>query len=248
MKVEWTIQLMSIAPSSSHTSSTGAAHQDTAYPADPHFRCTLSIEPSQGRLVCNGHPGQLQVFHASTLCFDHAIEVVPYSRVSRPERHSVIYAPTVSLFSFASVARPGGDPTALDHYLGTVDMQRGEELGVQDSLKVWQLCAATGRYAAVAQMDRPHGAVRVASLAMQSSAVGCLTAAYDGSIKLWAATLSSVANTAAATPSSGAQQQWVNLYAFKYRDCPANCLAFSPDASLLALAHENTVSLWEPAS
>jgi WD40 repeat protein len=47
---------------------------------------------------------------------------------------------------------------------------------------------------------------------------------------------------------SGGLTDWVCLFSFTYRECPALALAFSRDSSLMVTAHKTTVSLWDPQS
>lgn len=40
--------------------------------------------------------------------------------------------------------------------------------------------------------------------------------------------------------------KWTCAYSFRYRDTPATSVAFSRDGSLLAVAHRNLVTFWDP--
>jgi WD40 repeat protein len=87
------------------------------------------------------------------------------------------------------------------------------------------------------------GIHRVVSLTLQTSEVGCLTSAVDGTVKLWATSTPPLDSTNSSVSQSDAQ--WMCLYTFKYRDCPANVACLSLDNSVLAIAYENTLSLWD---
>ena len=52
--------------------------------------------------------------------------------------------------------------------------------------------------------------------------------------------------TTAAPAVDAAALKWVCSYSFKYRDSPAGSLSFSRDGSLLAVAHRNLLTLWDP--
>jgi WD40 repeat protein len=229
MHVEWTLQSLAIIPSENDTMA------DVIFQSDSKYRCQVRVEPSRGLLVCNGYPGHLQLYDLVSQAFHSSIEVVRYVRVSKTEKHTRIYAPSVTHFCFGTVSTS----RCTQYYLATVDVRRGEEIGVSDSIKLWQYSAAGERYLQVAQMDRPHGLQRVVSVCMQQGDVGCVTSATDGSVKLWTTTAASDAN-------SDAEPQWVCRFSFTYRECPVNAVQFSQDASLLALAHENVVSFWDP--
>ena len=228
MNIEWTIQGLSIP-------STVPSPPDESILFAERHRCRVRIDPSRGFIASNGYPGHIQFYDVSNQAYAGDLEVVNYVRVSRTEKFTRIYAPSVSLFEFSKVSQA----TSTQYYLAAVDVCRGEDIGVEFSLKVFQFQSSSEKYHQVAQMDRPHGRHRVVGLTMLRQEVGCVTSAVDGSVKMWR-----TSNTAAVSAES--DLPWICQYSFKYRDCPANVTCFSNDSSLFALAHENMVSLWEP--
>lgn len=228
MSIEWTIQGLSI------PSSTPTPPEEAIFFAD-HHHTRIKIDPSRGLIACNGYPGHIQLYDIRNQVFAGSIEVVQYVRVSKTEKYTRIYAPSVALFEFSKVVHG----SSTNYYLATIDVRRGEDIGSEYSLKVFQFQSNSEKYNQVAQMDRPHGKYKVIGLTMQQQVIGCVTSAVDGSIKMWRT--SSTNNV-----SPDTELQWICLYTLKYRDCPANFTCFSHDNSLFALAHENMVSLWDP--
>lgn len=228
MSIEWTIQGLSVP--SAHP----IPPEETIFFAD-RLRCRAKIDPSRGFLACNGYPGHVQFYDISNRSFAGNVEVVQFVRISRTEKFTRIFVPSVALFEFSQVSHS----LSTHYYLATIDVCRGEEIGTEYSLKVFQFQSSLDKYHQVAQMDRPHGGQRVIGLTMLRHEVGCVTSAIDGSVKLWRTVTSS-------EMSADSDLQWICQYSFKYRDCPANFICFSNDSSLFALAHENLVSLWDP--
>ena len=80
-------------------------------------------------------------------------EVVPYVRVSRTEAHTKMFAPSVSLYEYATGA--GGESL-----LATLDVRKGGEGEQGSSLKFWAWEASKSTYRLAAQVENPHGTSR----------------------------------------------------------------------------------------
>ena len=230
------------------------------------FRCGIKIEPRLRHAVCNGYPGQLQSLDLASRTLRATLEVVTFTRVSRTEAQTRLYAPSVTHFEFLDC------PLGL--FLATLDVRRGagdgpglggEKGESEASLKFFQWDAGRNEYRLTAQVDRPHGAFRVTSMAFappggvgvggEGACVVCATAAVDGTVKLWrahAAPISALASAAAQGGRATAAPRpraltWSCAFSFQHKDCPCHALAYSCDGSLLAVAQENVVTLWDPS-
>jgi WD40 repeat protein len=239
---------------------------DSSSPSDSKAVCSLQVDPVSGWLACNGYPGQLQLFEISSNTVRSVHEVVQFNRVSKTEQYTKLFVPTVSLFKFFTYKpSPSSAGSARERtVLVTVDSRRGEEFAREINLKFWEWSDQAQRYRLVTHIPRAHGEHRITSAAFRPTDIACCaTAAVDGSVKLWR------------SASAGPNPHWACVYSFTYRYaigviyahhgsryvcvfvyvcvCVCRCihadgLSFSSDGSLLAVAHANLISLFEPTS
>lgn len=208
--------------------------------------CKIIVDRHCGLLVCNGYPGRLQMYDIAAEICRAEVDVISYVRLSSASEKVPLYVPSVSLFQFSNPAAPGGH-----RLLATVDIQQGEALAPESSLKFWGWGAHKGRtpdtsngnltYRIQAQVDRPHGtSATVIAIAFHPTKPMLVTAASDGSIRIW--------SLGAAAGSHGKSLAWACEGSMKYRDCAVGAIAFSWDGSLLAITYANIITLWEPTS
>lgn len=244
MVIEWTLRYLYLPPNNPPPGEAPIFHSDS------NFKCKLAIDFSRNLLVSNGAPGHLQFYSlaadASSSSFHSSLAVIPsYIRVSKTEFHTRLYRQDISFFAFSHNLSTTNNSRRAEYFLATVDVRRGEEIGIEYSLKIFKFEAKDDAYKLVAQIDNPHGVKnKIMSLTMQQNeSIGALTTASDGSIKLW-----SPASSSLSSPSDAKQDglSFVNLFSFKYRDAPVHNTCFSMDNSILAITYENVVALWDP--
>ncbi len=218
MREEWSLRSLSL--SSTH---------------DEMFSYATKQDPVDGYLVCNGAPGKLQALDPYSRSIRWTHDVVEHTRVSRPEKFSEVFAPSVLYFDFLKTSH---GPV----YLSTIDSRRGEERDiVVSSLKFWLLDSRKSMYVLSAQVEIPHGDHAVTSLKFlpdryQDSQMNyAVTTGEDGSVKLWGVALDEQRRAA-----------WTCVYTFRHKDTAVSDMACSLDGSLLALAQNNVVSVWDP--
>lgn len=239
--------------------------------SDLSWCCFVGVEPRSNHIVCNGYPGALQTMDPGTQMMSQQYEVVNFTRVSKKEKHSKIFLPSITLFKFASISSSSSGNYISNsnnssngssskstvrgahiHIMVTVDVRRGEctEAGVGGdiSIKFWEWASKKGAYRLSAQMDQPHGNIRVTDIALScpasDSGAHCLSSAVDGSVKMWKGVPQSLDSLGRTTGTI----RWHCAYSFKFRDCPAGSLAFSSDGSLFAVSHHNLLTLWDPVA
>ena len=178
---------------------------DSSSPSDIKAVCTLEVDPVSGWLACNGYPGQLQLFEISSNTVRSMHEVVQFNRVSKTEQYTKLYVPTVSLFKFFTYTSSSAGMRERT-VLVTVDSRRGEEFAREINLKFWEWSDQSQRYRLVTHIPRAHGEHRITSAAFHpADDASCVTAAVDGSVKLWR------------SASAGSNPHWVCAYSFTYR-------------------------------
>lgn len=218
------------------------AFLDHSIPSDRYAESVLEIDPKSSLLACNGYPGQLQMYDIASNSVRSIHEVVQFNRVSRTEKHTKIYVPSVSLFKFQSynTSKFGN----AKYLLATVDVRKGEEFVAEANLKFWSWSDVMNSYKLVTHVPRPHGTARVTAVAFSPShpLYTCASAATDGSVRIWRL------DPAVAAGKMFGDAHWSCVYSFTYRAASASALAFSADGSVFAVAHANTVSLWDPVT
>ena len=150
------------------------------------------------------------------------VEFVAFS----PERHDV-------------VGQEDGET-----WMATFDSWQDREYAAETHLKIWigypRLGSAQRRpYTVNTRIDLPHGTARLSSMVFSSSALGkprLATTSSDGLIKIWSHGTSST--------QSQVNGAWLCLLSFHYRSIVCIDAAFSPDNSLLAVAHLGHITLW----
>ena len=142
-------------------------------------------------------------------------------------------------------------------------MKKHEEMYTEHSLKFWLVDGdKESSHELVSQMNAPHQEQAITALAV--GAVGrtsdlslqgmTATAGADGTVKIWKGAFESVksmsrAKDASQTGFTDVKNDcfvWKCMYSFQYRVTPVLALAWSIDLSVLAVAHDQVVSLWDP--
>lgn len=124
--------------------------------------------------------------------------------------------------------------------MATFDSWQSLDWAFSSNLKFWhQSSSDPAFYYLVAVLSNPHGTSSVTAMAFPPAGTTdprLITAAEDGSLKRWKY-----------YPGDRALRQkaaWKCESEFRHRDKPALALAWSPDGSLFAVAHNDSVSLW----
>ncbi|KIO25200.1 hypothetical protein M407DRAFT_25424 [Tulasnella calospora MUT 4182] len=192
----------------------------------------LAVDPQRRRLaLASFHPASIQIHSLLTSDSVQEVEVAPSNRVSSKDKPVFITPTTVTQATFDHTGR----------WLATID---GREASLDSSaawyLKFWELrdTSKGDRYVLNTRIDLPHGYERIVMVEFCNPAtVGgplkLATAGEDGTVKIWGAR------------GPIGQESWVNRATLTYREETPSHLSFSPDGSVLAVAHGSYVTLWD---
>lgn len=197
-------------------------------------RLPLAVQPNTGHLViAAGHPSSLQFVDPDSDEQVMQLEVVPSNRVSRPD-DAPLAAARVEHVCFSRDAS----------WMATLDRKPTGEV----TLKIWQWEERRRTYLLNTRIDDPHGpGATVHSIDFSPRAFASLagspllvTTGSDKRSKTWRCILRDGKRL------GQKDVFWVARSSFDYRDTIPTCSAWSPDASLLAIAQGTCVTLWEP--
>ncbi len=201
-------------------------------------------------MASNGSAGRLQLFSARSQALVGSVQIASCVKVQSGLRRAQL--PVLTHFAFA--AGPGNITVLV-----TADVQQGEELDAACALKFWEAAAQDGskdstrdkngdkvqQFDLVSQVNAPHGAQLLSSLAVQGHADSVLvcSASADGTLKLWRR---SADNSRVAASSTSTRTGWRCAYSLRYRDCAIGSLCLSADLSLLVASYGNLLTFWDP--
>ncbi|KAF8323320.1 WD40 repeat-like protein [Clavulina sp. PMI_390] len=213
---------------SSHTSS--PSNQTSA---------PLAVHPITQHLVLpSSHPSSLQIYAPQNSELISELEVSSSNRVSRKDDDELEHARV----THAAIC-PNGE------WLATVDWRRGgSDFGDEIVLKIWR-STSNGSWVLNSRIDKPHGKEPVTKVQWSPQAVLVngededagefllLTVAENGILRTWKH-----------QETYDGEVYWATRSTFSYRKQRASDAVWSPDASLIAVAHGPSVTLWEPIS
>ncbi|KAK9108011.1 hypothetical protein Syun_024022 [Stephania yunnanensis] len=125
--------------------------------------------------------------------------------------------------------------------LSTVEVQLPEEeLGGLVCLKFWDQ-TRSGEFSLSTPIYEPHGDARVSAIAFHPTRDMAVTSSFGGNFKIWVRR-HNMKQTNTVPSISG----WSCHSVGSYKKTPMTAASFSADGSVLAVASENVISLWDP--
>ncbi|KAL6847087.1 hypothetical protein ACP4OV_022940 [Aristida adscensionis] len=123
----------------------------------------------------------------------------------------------------------------------TVDVKLPEEeLGGLVTLKFWNLGSSAGHYFLSTVIYEPHSDAGVSAVAFRPGISMAVSASFGGTFKVWV-------QSSSRQPSDGKNHSgWRCQSVGSYKKKPMTAAAFSADGSVLAVAAESVITLWDP--
>ncbi|KAG9038849.1 hypothetical protein FRB95_014398 [Tulasnella sp. JGI-2019a] len=202
----------------------------------------LAIHPQRNWLATtSSHPASLQIYDPYTSSLVSELEVAPSNRIAATDEDTILTPCTVVQAAFSSED---------GRWLATVDVREATlDAGVAIVLKIWNWVTdgARGTYLLNTKIDRPHGKSIVNSIHFSSPDVNgdctLATTGQDGLVRLWG-----VKRIAVDKENQTTEEIWVQCASIAYRSQVPCRVAFSLDASLIAVTYAHCVVLFNGSS
>ncbi|KAG8049218.1 hypothetical protein GUJ93_ZPchr0009g2095 [Zizania palustris] len=123
----------------------------------------------------------------------------------------------------------------------TVDVKLPEEkLGGLVTLKFWNQGSRAGKYFLSTVIYEPHSDAKISAIAFRPGKNMAVTSSFGGNFKVW------VQSTLSKPSDEKNQSGWRCQSVGSYKNKPMTTAAFSTDGSVLAVAAESVITLWDP--
>ncbi|RKP27953.1 WD40-repeat-containing domain protein [Syncephalis pseudoplumigaleata] len=198
---------------------------------------SMAVEPHTGHLVLNGSAGSLQFYNAITNRHIRDLEVTPVGYVARASRRQ-----SSALLESAPTRRNICEPV-IDHvtftsdgkWMVTADSRRGTKEASEQFLKFWALDPKKQSYHLRTRVDAPHqDKITSITATVRNGIPLVVTTSRDGRWKAWG------------LQADNKTKYWICVSSCDYRGMRARWSAFSDDGSLLAVAFNDIITLWDP--
>jgi hypothetical protein len=225
----------------------------TSYPtltADPQSQGSLS---SQMILTGLSHaPGYVHWYDPSTQQVTNSLEVAPYNRVSRTDPgDSPMPSPTIILCSWS---KSGEDLMTVDTVptenscMGAMErLPNGTPVGVISTLRFWSVPKGGKSYELNAAMTYPHNSENMLSASALSldGKVACTVSNDEKAFRLWHKDMSEDDKNGRRSPAWECRYKITTPAGYSNFPTGRSGVAFSSDASTLAIAFGHMVTLWD---
>jgi NET1-associated nuclear protein 1 (U3 small nucleolar RNA-associated protein 17) len=201
------------------------ASSSSATPLAVHSLSSTLVLPSS-------HPSSLQTYSPSSSMLVAELEVSPSNRVSRQEEKMLEPSRVERV-----VTSPSGE------WMATIDRREGDEsFRGEIYLKIWWWDKKSAFWILNTRVDRPHGLNKVTSISFSpSDDIQLVTTGEDRNVKTWR-----IRSTK--DKKGNVEVSWTSRSSFGFRLEMPRDSAWSPDGSLLAVALDASVALYDSRS
>nr|XP_025607158.1 WD repeat-containing protein 75 isoform X3 [Arachis hypogaea] len=127
--------------------------------------------------------------------------------------------------------------------MGTVEIKLPEEgVGGLVSLKFWDLDSDTKRFSVSTVIYEPHRDAHISAIAFHPTRRMAVSSSYGGDFKIWVCKEGDIQQKGQALQNSG----WMCHAVGSYKNKAMRAATFSADGSVLAVAADTVITLWDP--
>ncbi len=231
------------------------------------------MDPVTGYIATSGNLGLVQMFDLDTAVVKDTVKVVNFLRVSRKDSVKNLFVPTITHHKFdpdgqiliTVDVRKSEDlicDSSLKFWLRATSAASSSSSSCSSTAPArdenisyhYELCA---------QMNNPHQDEAIDALSVISTVASgsensfvayAATGSADGIVKVWRGAYEILRSIVKKETINGKPNtvgdvkkfMWKCSYSFQYRNAPVHSLTWSKDTSLLAIAHDNIISFWNP--
>ena len=247
----WKVQGIAVSPAS--TKESNRSILDSTIQADPKAKGSIG-----GDVILTGlpdAPGFMHWYNVDEGRVSASLEVAPYNRVSRTYRdEKPMPAPRISDHAFS---KNGDDLITVDEsltentHIGA--LERSSKNGIVSTIRFWAFSDESASdskvpYQLSAAMTYPHGPKnRVSALAVApDGSCACTVSNDERAFRVWfKATPQSTEDGASKVPAWSCRYKVTIPAAFSGFKANKGAATFSADASILAIAFGDSISLWD---
>lgn len=221
---------------------------------------SLTVDPKtkgspSAQLVMTGlshAPGYVHWFDPRTQEVTKTLEVAPFNRVSRTEPgDSPMPSPTITHCAWS---KSGDDlmtvdtvPTENSCMGASAKLPDGSSVGVISTLRFWSIPEGGNTHVLTAAMTYPHNSENVVSAVALSldGKLACTVSNDEKAFRIWRKTTSRDETTGRRSPVWSCQYKITTPAGYSNFDTGPSAVAFSSDATTLAITFGNSITLWD---
>jgi NET1-associated nuclear protein 1 (U3 small nucleolar RNA-associated protein 17) len=192
----------------------------------------MKLEPRHGYVTLEGTPGTVQFYDLQGDCHVMDIAVVPYNYIPGEG----IAVPQVTALTFDETGK----------WMMTADTRRSNARDT--TVRFWYFDETLQRYSLTSRIDGLHSVTSAQFCPSRTVATAMVVTTHDdGQFRIWEAVQGGI-NPVRKSFSSGEIFHWRSRSSGYYRTTIPRAATWAADGSVLAVAFDEVITLWDPAS